>query len=204
VLDSSKNVLVEFYAPWCGHCKKLAPTWEKLASVFKNDDEVVIASLDADAHKDLASKYSVSGFPTIIYYPKDDKKGDRYESGGRELTDLVKFINEKAGTHRLDSGQLEDHVGRTDSLDALAKKFLSAETSARAAVIKEAEKEEAKAKHKYGNWYAKFMSIIAKKGTSWVETETERIATLLKSGSLSGEKVDEFIVRRNVLKAFTP
>ncbi|AQK69405.1 Protein disulfide-isomerase like 2-1 [Zea mays] len=49
-------VLDEFYAPWCGHCKHLAPIYEKLASVFKQDDSVVIANLDADKHTDLAKK----------------------------------------------------------------------------------------------------------------------------------------------------
>jgi len=198
VLDTTKDDHVEFYAPWCGHCKKLTPTWEKLASVFKNDD-VVVANLDADAHKDVGGKYGVSGFPTIIYFPKDNKKGDKYE-GGRELPDLVKFLNEKTGSHRTESGLLEDTVGRHASLDALAKKFLTA--SNRDEVIKEAEKEEHKVADKHGKWYSKFMTVIIKKGASWLATETERVSNLLKSGSLSADKVDEFTVRKNVLKAF--
>ena len=66
---------VEFYAPWCGHCKHLIPVYEKLAAAYQNEKEVVIAKIDADnaAHKELASKYGVSGFPTLKWFPKGSK-----------------------------------------------------------------------------------------------------------------------------------
>jgi protein disulfide-isomerase A6 len=112
VLDETKDVLVEFYAPWCGHCKHLAPVYEKLASVFKQDEGVVIANLDADKHTDLAEKYGVSGFPTLKFFPKGNKAGEDYD-GGRDLDDFVKFINEKCGTSRDSKGQLTSEVGKT-------------------------------------------------------------------------------------------
>jgi len=198
VLDSSKEVFVEFYAPWCGHCKRLTPIWDKLASVFKTDKDVVIASLDADAHKDLGSRYGVTGFPTLIYYSKTDKTGDRY-AGARELTDLVSHVNSKAGTKRLDSGRFEASVGRDSALDELAKKFISS-PSERSAIVAQAE---AIAKNDPNlAWYAKFMSVIIKKGDGWVATEQARVQGLIDGGNLSAEKVDEFTVRTNVLSAF--
>jgi len=202
VLDSTKDVFVEFYAPWCGHCKRLTPIWEKLAGVFKGDSNVVIASLDADAHKDLGSKYGVTGFPTLIYYPKSDKTGERY-SGARELTDLVSHINGKAGTNRQDSGRLHATVGRDSNLDELAQKFV-ANTADRSSIVSEAETRAAAvaSENPHASWYPKFMNVIIKKGDDWIAKEQERVKGILDGGNLSVEKVDEFSVRTNILSAF--
>ena len=55
--DGNKDVLVEFYAPWCGHCKSLAPVYELLGTAFRNEDNCVVARVDADAHRDLGESY---------------------------------------------------------------------------------------------------------------------------------------------------
>jgi protein disulfide-isomerase-like protein len=201
--DKNKHVFVEFYAPWCGHCKSLAPTWEKLAAVFKNEPNVVIANVDADKHKDLGSKFGVSGFPTLVFFPKSNKEtGDKY-NGGRDLKDLIAHVNKEAGTHRTESGALAETVGRHTLLDDLAQKFLTAAEDARDAIVNKAEEEVAKLDDKHAEWYTKFMRLIIKRGADFAEKELTRVINLLDSSSaVDVHKRDELTVRKNVLEAF--
>jgi protein disulfide-isomerase A6 len=97
VTNSGKPALVEFFAPWCGHCKKLAPVYEELGQAFEfAKDQVVIGKVDADKEKELGRKFGIQGFPTLKWF---DGKGGEPEtySGGRDLEGLSKFITEKTG-----------------------------------------------------------------------------------------------------------
>eukprot|EP00897_Mesotaenium_endlicherianum_P007810 jgi/Mesen1/7057/ME000369S06382 len=206
VLDKSKNVLAEFYAPWCGHCKSLEPVYEKLATAFKGDKDVVIAKLDADAHKDLAGRFGVAGFPTIKYFSKVDKEeGENYE-GGRTLDDMVKYINQKAGKFRSADGTLNKKAGKISELDALAGKYVAASAEERASIIKEAETAAGavdETRTKNAGQYLKVMKNINEKSNEYPEKEVARLERML-SGSLSAAKIDEFTVRRNIVKSFIP
>ncbi|XP_039257318.2 protein disulfide-isomerase A4-like [Styela clava] len=96
VMDESKDVLIEFYAPWCGHCKKLAPEYKKLGKKLKDNNDVVIAKMDAVANDVPHSKYKVEGFPTIYWAPKNSKDSPVKYEGGRELDDMLEYINKHA------------------------------------------------------------------------------------------------------------
>ncbi|XP_071440699.1 protein disulfide-isomerase A6 homolog [Hetaerina americana] len=95
VLGSDDIWLVEFYAPWCGHCKNLAPHWAKAATELKG--KVKLGALDATAHQSKASEYGVQGYPTIKFFPsgpKDRLSAQEY-NGGRTSSDIVSWALDK-------------------------------------------------------------------------------------------------------------
>merc|ERR1711916_224927 len=96
IVDGSKHVFVEFYAPWCGHCKNLAPTYDELGAKFKDDAEVVIAKMDATANEIDVPGVEVSGFPTLYFLPGNDKKSPKKYDGGRDLDGFMSYIKENA------------------------------------------------------------------------------------------------------------
>jgi len=91
-IESNERVLVEFYAPWCGHCKALEPEYKNAAESLKAIDSITkLAKVDATAEKDLAIKYEVSGFPTLKYFNGDPEEVVDY-SGGRTEETIVSWV----------------------------------------------------------------------------------------------------------------
>lgn len=90
VLDSGDHWLVEFYAPWCGHCKNLAPEWEAAASELKGS--VKLGAVDATVASSLAQQYGVKGYPTIKLFPAGPKSGKAQDyNGPREANGIVQY-----------------------------------------------------------------------------------------------------------------
>ncbi|XP_056420166.1 protein disulfide-isomerase A6 [Hyla sarda] len=89
VLNSDTVWLVEFFAPWCGHCKNLEPEWAAAASEVaeQTKGKVKLGAVDATVHQGLASRYGIRGFPTIKIFQKGEEPVD-YE-GGRTKADIV-------------------------------------------------------------------------------------------------------------------
>lgn len=98
VLNSEDIWLVEFFAPWCGHCKSLAPHWQSAATELKG--KVKLGALDATIHQVISNKYGIRGFPTIKFFPGGKKDGSAEEyDGGRTSADIVNWAMEKAAAN---------------------------------------------------------------------------------------------------------
>lgn len=93
VLNSDDIWLVEFFAPWCGHCKNLEPEWAKAATELKG--KVKLGALDATVHQSTAQKYQVRGYPTIKYFGPGSKSNAEEYDGGRTASDIVQWALNK-------------------------------------------------------------------------------------------------------------
>lgn len=89
VYDSQKDVLVEFYAPWCEHCRKFLPDFEKAAEKFSENRHLVLAKIDATANE--IPEVPVKSFPLVRFFTADNKEGVDLE-GDRSFDKLAEFI----------------------------------------------------------------------------------------------------------------
>ncbi|XP_044407137.1 protein disulfide isomerase-like 1-4 isoform X1 [Triticum aestivum] len=95
VLDESKDVLLEVYAPWCGHCQSLEPIYNKLAKYLRGIDSLVIAKMDGTNNEHPRAK--PDGFPTILFYPAGKKSFEPITfEGDRTVVEMYKFLKKHA------------------------------------------------------------------------------------------------------------
>ncbi|KAG6062977.1 Protein disulfide-isomerase erp38 [Claviceps aff. humidiphila group G2b] len=203
-IGSDKNVLVAFTAPWCGHCKTLAPVFESVALDFSGDKNVVIAKVDAEAanSKAVAKENGVSSYPTIKWFPAGSKEGEAY-SGERTEESFLEFVNKKAGTHRVVGGGLDAIAGTIDALDSLVTRFTGgAKMEDIAAEVKKAAGEYSEeAKYQYAKYYVRVFDKLSA-SDNYAAKELARLEGILTEGGLAPSKRDEIHSKTNILRRF--
>ncbi|KIK82603.1 hypothetical protein PAXRUDRAFT_832171 [Paxillus rubicundulus Ve08.2h10] len=201
-LDETKDVLVTFTAPWCGHCKSLKPIYEEVAKDFSSESNCVVANIDADAalNRELAGRYGVASYPTLKFFPRGGKEVENYE-GPRTEEAFVIFLNERCGTHRAIGGGLNDEAGRLPQLDSVAQKFLAATADAREAIYHEA-RILSESLGAASNHYLRVMEKIIGNSEAYIGKESKRLASILSKRTMAPAKLDEIKIKANVLKAF--
>ena len=205
--DPDKGVLVAFVASWCGHCKRLKPTYEKLAEAFDGESAVDIAMIDADLYRSVVEKYKVSGFPTIKWFGKGDVGPEDY-NGGRSLKDLVGFVNEKAGSKVADDGSGSASAGVITGLTDTIKKLVNAKGEEQKSIM-ESIKEigatlDSSARENF-KYYERVLSKYASDGAEYISKEKARIMKILKeqTNNLIPSQKKSFMKRLNVLNIFS-
>ncbi|CAG5133306.1 unnamed protein product [Candidula unifasciata] len=100
---SKGSFFIKFYAPWCGHCQKLAPVWDDLADTFNHNNKVSIAKIDCTQSSVICKQYGIDGYPTLLWF-KDGEKIEQYQ-GARTHEALKQYVSD-----RLQDGAREPHV----------------------------------------------------------------------------------------------
>ena len=98
VNDETKDVLMEYYAPWCGHCKKLEPIWNDLAKsvVSANVSDLIVGKMDGT--KNEVKGLELKSFPTLVWYPRGNKAGVAVKAQ-RTLAGLKEFLGKNSESY---------------------------------------------------------------------------------------------------------
>lgn len=90
VLQNSKPVLIDFWAPWCNPCLQVAPILEEISDEMK--DKIVVAKHNIDDHPNQPSRFGVRGIPTMLLFKDSELKATKV--GATTKSNIVKWIEE--------------------------------------------------------------------------------------------------------------
>ncbi|ORX77589.1 hypothetical protein BCR32DRAFT_235643 [Anaeromyces robustus] len=201
--DPKNHVMVLFYAPWCGHCKKLAPTYEKVAKDFHKEKNIIIARVDAIANDDLNTRYRIGEFPTVYFFEANKRNENPvFYDEGRDEISFIRYLNEKCGTHRVPGGGLNNAAGRDPELDKMVKKFiLSDHPVERSDLSNFMRRFSIERNDRPTKFYYK---MIQKAGENrdFIFKEYERTKKILQKLKIEEQFYDDFKMRLNILEIF--
>ncbi|XP_078332478.1 thioredoxin domain-containing protein 5-like isoform X2 [Crassostrea virginica] len=99
---------IKFYAPWCGHCKRLAPTWEDLAMQYLDQEDVSVAKVDCTVHRATCDSYGVRSYPTLLFF-RNGEKVDEYQKG-RSLEELQNYMDIQLAVKNVNADRTDEKI----------------------------------------------------------------------------------------------
>ena len=164
-LTSGKKAFVAFKAPWCGHCKKLKPDWDKLADAV----EVMVGEVDCTKDQALCQKHGVKGYPTIKYY---DGFGWKNYDKARSYSSLESFVEEHLQENCFDDPKLcsEEELKRIEEVKGLTEDEVQLQKKKITDLIEETEKT---FKEKVESLQQSYKTLSEEKATKVQELNTE-------------------------------
>ena len=210
-MSGQKSVFVEFYAPWCGHCKSLAPEYAKLGQYIMDDaslrTRVTVAKINTDANQEIASQFGVSGFPTLLFFPRGVyplSKGDAKQYSGPRAASAMKAFIEEYVHKDVDFARIID-------LDVLATIFMTGlreekPTGDAQDLIHKVELFFANAKGEdqtHAGIYRDIMVKVLAKGKTYPAQELERLEQMLgPEYGMAADIADKMRRKVSILRAF--
>jgi protein disulfide-isomerase A1 len=105
-LEKHQFLLIEFYAPWCGHCKALEPEYKKAAELLREENfGVRLAKVDATENSELTKRFAIQGYPTLKFYSNGQYSD---YTGGRTSQDIIQWIKKKSGPPSTEINSVEE------------------------------------------------------------------------------------------------